>query len=111
MLGDPLRPTPLDTSLIAQARSTIRQASIPKLMFNQLQRGYSDDTARALHLDVMAVGIEKVLRRRSGRRLSEPIPSFYTQKVFKEATGVHMRPLVKQLAEDYWVWVAGGLCT
>ena len=58
---------------------------------------------------IAGVGIEKVLRRKSGRRLSEPVPSFYTQKVFKEVTGTGMLPLVKQFAEDEWVWGAGGV--
>jgi type VI secretion system protein ImpL len=106
--SDTLRPIALDQSVVAQARSTLRQASIPQIMFEQLRRSYADDSAGALHLDIIAgVGIEKVLRRRSGRRLSDPIPSFYTAKVFKEATGVGMAPLVKQFADEEWVWGSG----
>jgi type VI secretion system protein ImpL len=79
-------------------------------MFGQLQRSYSDDSARDLHLDIIAgVGIEKVLRRKSGRRLSEAVPSFYTQQVFKEVIGLGMAPLVKQFTADDWVWGAGGV--
>ena len=106
--SDTLRPIALDQSIVAQARSTLRQASIPQIMFEQLRRSYADDTAGALHLDIIAgVGIEKVLRRRSGRKLSDPIPSFYTAKVFKEATGLGMAPLVKQFADEEWVWGSG----
>ena len=77
--SDTLRPIALDPALVAQARSTILRASIPQIMFEQLRRFYGDDK-RALQLDVIAgVGIEKVLRRKSGRRLSEPVPAFYTQ--------------------------------
>ena len=106
--GDTLRPIPLDPALVAQARSTIRQASIPQIMYGQLQRGYGSDTEGALRLDVhRGVGIEKVIRRKSGRRLSEPVPSLYTKKVFNEVTGAGMIPLVKQFADDEWVWGSG----
>jgi type VI secretion system protein ImpL len=106
--GDTLRPIPQDASLVAQARSTIRQASIPQIMYSQLQRAYSEETKDDLRLDVIAgVGIEKVLRRKSGRRLSEPIPGFYTPKVFKDATGPSMLLLVKQFADEEWVWGTG----
>ena len=91
--SDTLRPIALDPALVAQARSTIRQASIPQIMYGQLQRSYSGDERGRLRLDVVAgVGIEKVLRRKSGRRLSEPVPSLYTQKVFKEVTGRRHAP-------------------
>ena len=108
--SDTLRPIALDAALVAQTRSTILRASIPQIMFEQLRRYYSDDSARALRLDVVAgAGIEKVLRRRSGRKLSEPFPSFYTKDVFKEATSSKMLPLVSQFAEETWVWGPSGM--
>jgi len=108
--GDTLRPIALDPTLVAQARSTIRQASIPQIMYGQVQRNYSDDSAHALRLDMIAgVGIEKVLRRKSGRRISEPVPALYTQKVFKEVTGLGMVPLVKHFTDEGWVWDTGGM--
>jgi len=103
--GETLRPIAVDQSLIAQARSTIHQSSIPEIMYGYVQRRYSEDSAHAVHLDLIAgIGIEKVLRSRSGRRLSEPVPSLYTPKVFKEVTGTGMIPLVKHFAEEAWVW-------
>ncbi|MGH9140818.1 MAG: type VI secretion system membrane subunit TssM, partial [Vicinamibacterales bacterium] len=108
--SDTLRPIALDPALVAKTRTTILRASIPQIMFEQLRRSYADDTKRALQLDVIAgAGIEKVLRRRSGRRLSEPVPAFYTKAVFKEATGTGMLPLVKQFAEETWVWGPSGM--
>jgi len=107
-----LRPVPLDQTLVAQARSSIRQTTIPQIMLDKLRRHYSEDTDRAVHLDITAgVGIEKVLARKSGRKLSEPVPSFYTAAVFKEATGIgRMEPLVKKFTlDDGWVWGDSGL--
>jgi type VI secretion system protein ImpL len=107
--GDSVRPIGLDPLLVQQARTSIREASIPQIMYGQLKRAYSSDTAGALRLDVIAgVGIEKVLRRKSGKRLSEPIPSIYTKKTFNELTGGGMLPLVKQFSDEAWVWGAGG---
>jgi type VI secretion system protein ImpL len=104
-----LRPIATDTTLIAQGRSTIRRASVPQIMYGELLRDYSGETKDDLRLDVIAgVGIEKVLRRRSGRKLSEPIQGFFTPKVFKEVTGARMLPLVKRFADEQWVWGTGG---
>ena len=99
-----LPPVALDQALIAQARSTIRSASIPRIMYDQVRRDYSADTTRALHFDQTSTAIEKVFRRRSGRRLSEPFPAIYTVGVFKEITSTEMVSLVKRFAEDQWVW-------
>ena len=79
--SDTLRPIALDPALVAQARSTHSAGVDPADHVRPAAARYSDDTADALRLDVIAgVGIEKVLRRKSGRRLSEPIPGLYTQE-------------------------------
>ncbi len=107
--GDSLRPIALNPSLIAQARSTIRQASIPRIVFNRLKRTFPDDSARAVRLDLAAgVGAEKVLRRKDGKSLAEPVPSFYARPVFQEITSKNIGELVKQFAADDWVWGEGG---
>ncbi len=106
---DELRPIELDQSLVAQARSTIRQASIGGLIYRQVRLGYASDTSRALRLDVAAgVGAERVLRRRSGLPLSQPVMSIYTKPVFTEITSRGTSELVKQIASDQWVWGEGG---
>jgi type VI secretion system protein ImpL len=106
--SDSLRPLPVDPALVAQARSTIRTASIPQLMYGQVQRSYAGADPNALRLDVVAgVGGEKVFRFKSGRRFSEPISSLYTKKAFNELTGGALLPLVKQFSDDAWVWGSG----
>jgi type VI secretion system protein ImpL len=104
-----LRPVALDPAIIAQARSTIRQASVPRLIYGRLQRKYADDTARVVRLDVAAgVGGQDVIRRRSGTPLTQPLSSLYGRGVFKEITGVSSVDLVKQFATDDWVWGEAG---
>ena len=107
--ADPLRPIALDAVLVAQARSTIRQASIPQIMYGELKREYAADNERAIRLDVAAgAGAEQVLKRKSGS-LSTPIPSLYSKIVFNEITTTRTPLLVKQFMQDSWVWGEGGL--
>ena len=90
---------------MAQARSTIRQASLPGLVYRYIRLSYASDSARALRLDIASgVGADRVLRRRSGAPLSKPIPAFYTATVFKEVTAKAMDDLAGQLAAERWVW-------
>jgi type VI secretion system protein ImpL len=75
-----------------------------------LQRDYSEDHADDVRFITTAIGLEKVLRRKSGRGLAYPWQGFYTKKVFKEVTGLSvMGPKVKEFAEERWVWGAGGV--
>ena len=103
---DRLRAMTLDQSLVARARSTIQQASIPQLVYRQIRLAYSDDSP--LRLDVAAgVGAEQVFRLKSGASLSKPVPRIYTAQGFKEVTSRSAADLVKQYANDYWVWGEG----
>ena len=103
--SDTLRPIGIDNRIVAQARSTIRQASVPQIVYARLKRTHRPDSARAVRLDQLAgVGVEQVLRRKSGKSLDQPIPSFYTRPVFKEVVTRDIPALVKQFASDDWVW-------
>ena len=105
-----LRPVALDPALVARARSTVRQAAIPRIMYGDIKQAYASDTPRAVRLDVAAgAGAEQVLKRKSGVSLSAPIPSIYGRAVFKEVTGTRMATLVKQFVQDNWVWGEGGI--
>ena len=99
------RPVTLDTTLVAQARSTIRQASIPRLVYSELQLRYVDEGKNTLRLDeVSGVGAARVLRRKSGRPLSEPVLGLYTAAVFRALTGRNTEQVAKDFQEDRWVW-------
>jgi type VI secretion system protein ImpL len=102
--NDSLRPIPIDQQIVAQARNTLRQASMAGLLYRYVRINYANDTARALRLDIAAgLNADRVLRRR-GRPLSEPIPSLYTKPVFQEITAKGTDELVKQFTDEYWVW-------
>ena len=103
-----LRPIAVDRALIAQARSSIRQASIAQILYGRIKRTYADDRARALNLAASAgIGVEQVFKRKSGVSLAEPVPSLFGRAVFKEVTGAGGLDIVKPLAEDSWVWGDG----
>lgn len=99
---DRLRAMTLDRSLVAQARSTIKQASIPELIYRGIVREHSGDSP--LRLDVAAgLGADQVFARKSGTSLAKPVPRIYTAQVFKEITG-RADDYVQQYVDDYWVW-------
>jgi type VI secretion system protein ImpL len=100
---DRLRPLPLDDVLVAQTRNTVRQASLPRLMYNQLKLKHVDDTSHDLRLDIAAgIGAERVLARKSGKKLSDPVPGLYTRAVFDQVSALGIG-LVKQFLQDNWV--------
>jgi type VI secretion system protein ImpL len=100
---DSLRGLPLDQSLVAQSRNTIRQASLPVLMYDQLRLSHADDTSHDLRLDIAAgIGAERVLSRKSAK-LTDPVPGIYTRAVFEQISAVGTAGIVKQFAEDHWV--------
>jgi type VI secretion system protein ImpL len=100
---DDLPSIPLDQALIKEAQSTIRQASKPTIIYSVIKYEYSND-GRVARLDETAGIGSRVLRRKSGKSLSEPIPALYTKPVFEEVTGKNIAMLVAQYATDYWVW-------
>ena len=80
-----LRPLTLNDSLVRQAQSEIRNASIPQIVYGGVVRFYDGDDG--LRLDEQSgVGAARVLRFKSGRRLNEPLSRLYTKPVFKEVT-------------------------
>ncbi len=100
---DELRPMQLDQQLVARARSTIAQVSIPQLVYQTLQLNNSQPSA--LHLDTATgLGATEVFARKSGASLSQPVPRIYTADVFKEITGGDSAAIVKQFTDEYWVW-------
>jgi len=103
--GDSLRRLPLDGTLVAQARSSIRQTSRTRILYEGLKRTYMDGTGQGLRLDQLAgLDVERVFTRRSGIPLSTPMPRLYTRDVFKQIATQGRAELVQQVAKDAWVW-------
>lgn len=101
---DKLRPLPLDDTLVAQTRNTVRQASLARLMYDQLKLSHVDDTSHDLRLDIATgIGAERALMRKSGKHLSEPVPGMFTRPVFDQISAMGTLSLVKQFSQDNWV--------
>jgi type VI secretion system protein ImpL len=97
------RPMQIDQSLVARARATIAQVSIPQLVYQTIRLNYADDSN--LRLDTAAgLGVSEVFVRKSGASLSQPVPRIYTREAFKEITGADSALIIKQFTDDYWVW-------
>jgi type VI secretion system protein ImpL len=78
-------------------------------MYRQLRLSYAGEEAGALRLtDALGLGAERVLRRKSGRPLSEPINSVYTADVFKTLTSSGSTEIVRRFTQDAWVWGPDG---
>lgn len=94
-----------NADLVEQARYALRTASIPVLMFSRLKLSYAGDTKRALRLDLAAgPGADQVLVRASGAPLSQPVPAIYTRDVFREVNTTGKFEVMKQFADDTWVF-------
>ncbi len=108
--GAALRPLPLDGTVVTQARSSLNQASMPKILYDSIKRAYADDKTPGLRLDQLAgLQVERVFKRRSGLPLSTPMPGLYTREVFKQITREGRAQLVAQLSKDAWVWGENGV--
>ena len=101
----PLRARRPDWS--TQARISIRQTSMAKDSLRRHQADhYADRTAADCgSISWPGIGADTVFKRRSGIRLSTPIPPLYTRDVFKQITqrsaagaGASSSP------KDGWVW-------
>ena len=94
-----------DGDLVAQARASLQQASIPALMLRRLESVYDEQHRHALRLDVQAgLGGDLVFRRHSGISMSEPVPALYTRAGFEHITGDVGGDLVDQFMADRWVF-------
>ncbi|MEP6592059.1 MAG: type VI secretion system membrane subunit TssM [Acidobacteriota bacterium] len=103
--GGTLRPVPLDGPLVTQARASIRQTSMPQILYNGIKQSYAGQNGEGVRVDQLAgIGADTVFRRRSGTALSVPVPPLFTAGSFKQITSEGRAGLVKEMAKDAWVW-------
>ena len=99
-----VEPVALDNELAEQARTSLRQASLPVLMYSSLKPGYLRDTEHAIYLDrEIGLGGDSVFVRKSGVPLSVPIPALYTRKVFEEVATTGKYEVANDFVGDSWV--------
>jgi type VI secretion system protein ImpL len=97
-----LRPLSLDEQLIAQVRSSIRQASMARIMYSGVKTKYAKDS-RSVDVAAQAgLNTDRVFKRKSGATLI--VPALFGRTVFEEVTGRERAALTRQLEEDRWVW-------
>ena len=105
-----LEPVAADEGLVEQARTSLRQASAPVLMYSSLKPAYLRDTAHAIYLDKeIGIGGDAVFVRKSGVPLSEPIPALYTRRAFEEIATTGKYEAANDFVGDSWVLGEGGV--
>jgi type VI secretion system protein ImpL len=106
LLGQPdrMQPAARDESLVNSARVSLKQASLPVLMYSRLKLAYASDKDRAINLaSEVGLGGDSVFVRKSGQSLSEPISALYTKPVFNEIAGSGSVGVVAQFVSESWV--------
>ena len=106
LLGDKSRVQPLrlDSDIVDRARTSLRQASVPVLMYSRLKLSYVGDTEHAIHLDKeIGLGGDTVLVRKSGQQLSAPVPGLYTRGVFNDVATTGKIELAEDFVSESWV--------
>jgi type VI secretion system protein ImpL len=94
----------LDSQVVERARTALRSASLPVLIYDRLKLSYLNDDQQALRLDVAAGTGAAVLVRRSGTPFSTPVPALYTRAVFREVNTRRRYQLVQEFLQDSWVF-------
>ncbi len=103
-----VQPVSLDNDMVERARTSLRQASLPVLMYSRLKLTYANDQQHAIALDKeIGLGGDAVLVHKNGKPLSEPIPALYTQPVFQEVSTAGKYDVAKDFVGDSWVLGAG----
>jgi type VI secretion system protein ImpL len=99
-----IQPVDLDAGLVERARISLRQASLPVLMFSRLKLSYAGDTEHAIQLDKeIGLGGDTLLVHKNGAPLSDPIPALYTHAVFDQVALVGKEKLANDFVGDSWV--------
>lgn len=102
--ADRVQPVKLDDSIVERARISLKQASLPVLMYSRLKLTYADDAEDAIDIgEEIGLGGDTVFARKSGTSLSQPMPGLYTKPVFKQISTTGQLELVKQFVSDNWV--------
>jgi type VI secretion system protein ImpL len=99
-----VQPVTLDPDIVDKARTSLRQASVPVLMYSRLKLSHSGDTEHDLRIDrQIGLGGDSVFVRKGGQPLSTPIPGLYTRAVFNEVATTGKLALAKDFISDSWV--------
>jgi len=101
---DDLKSVSLNSQAVEQARSALRSARLPVLMYSRLKLSYNDEQKHAVRLDTAAGSGAYDLVRRSGKPLSAPVPAIYSRAVFNEFNTMGKYRLLQQFAADSWVF-------
>ncbi len=101
-----LRALSLDKTLVEQARNTLSTADLATLIYGNIKLTADNGAFPPLRLDKELGLLGNVYLRKSGAALSDPLPSLFTQPVFKNEVDKGIDQAVTQFADDDWVFGA-----
>ena len=102
---DRIKTSAVSQDVVDQARYSLRTASLPYLMFSRLKQNYMADDKREVRLGMeLGAGADVALVRKSEQKLGTTIPAIFTRNVFQEVNGSGKYGVVKDFAEDQWVF-------
>lgn len=110
LIADPgrVQKVSLDQNTVEAARNSLRQASLPVLMYSRLKLAYAGDTQHNLNIaNEIGLGSSSLFVRRSGVSLSQPFPGLFTRPVFDEIRTTGRFELLRQFVSEDWVLGAG----
>jgi type VI secretion system protein ImpL len=107
--GQALDPGTLDAGSVTRARASLAGLTPKRLVYARIARAYSSNPELGVRLsDSAGMNNDKVLTRRSGRPLSDPLPYLYTRPAFEEISGVGVAKAVATFVRDNWVFGSSG---
>lgn len=101
-----LQSAALDDATVERARTSLRQASLPVLIYSRLKLAHAGDTALDIAKET-GLGGAQVFVRRSGESLSTALAGLYTRPVFEQIAGKGKLEVVGQFVNERWVLGTG----
>ena len=99
-----VRAIAINPDLVERARISLAQASVPVLLYSRLKAESAGQQGSLIRLDrELGLGAERVLLRRSGAPLGQPLPAQYTRAAFDAFDLSGKLNLVRSFLDDAWV--------
>jgi len=104
-LTEGVPPPPLDRQQVAQAREILVRTPLERRVYRRLKNEYLREHPGQFSVEsVLGKKGEALFYRRSGKPLSEGIPTLFTYNDFHTRFSVRSRQLAKRLAEERWIY-------
>jgi type VI secretion system protein ImpL len=91
-----------DETLVARARGSITNASIPRLVYDEVRASYGEQPG--VRVDLAGAGFDRMFSRKGDQPITAPVPGVFTPDVFFDAVDRGIDDAAARFAKDQWVW-------